>query len=359
MDFEKVVLSSGDLTTSTFNGMAVDPTNPAHAWVTAHVYQDGFVAKISNDGKSLLWSTFYGGSNWEDVQAVIIDGAGNVWIAGSTASEDLPGLDGPQPPSGPPASTLFLAEISDATAACSWQLDPQTAFSPASGGVVNLAVTAPSGCAWTTTPTYTWISTAHSPAGTGSATIAAAVSANNTSATRTGSITLGGQTFTINQPSSSCQYSVDNTSFVLLSSGGQVVVNVTAGTGCPWSVLPDGLTVVSGASGTGNGAVTFSAQANGGLAGVTFQPQIGPVSVTITVAEDCTYSLSTLTLDGSATESMIAVTPSNAACMWSPSTSSIWLSVARNNSWPSQRPPQTGPALREQQMSPSARKHSR
>jgi hypothetical protein len=319
--------ATGDLTASTFNALAVDPTNPAHAWVVANVYADGFVAKISNDGKTLLWSTFYGGSNTEDVHGVVVDGSGNAWIGGSTLSIDLPLTTGLPQATGPYQSVLMLAEISDATAACSYYLTPGSALSYGAG-IINFALTAPSGCAWTATPTSTWITTVNPSAGTASAPIAAVVSANNTTATRTGTITLGNQSFTITQVSSGCQYSVDNSSFVLPARGGQVTVNLTAGPGCPWSVVPGSLAVVSGASGTGNGPVTLSAPANSGMDAVSYTANVGPTPVKVTVAEDCTYSLSPLTFDGSLTNFIVALTPSNAACIWSVSTTSAWLTVS-------------------------------
>jgi beta-propeller repeat-containing protein len=54
---------------------------------------DGFVAKLDltksgQDG--LLWSTFLGGSDRDNASAVALDSAGNVYVAGTTASTDFP-----------------------------------------------------------------------------------------------------------------------------------------------------------------------------------------------------------------------------------------------------------------------------
>ncbi|MGD0620159.1 MAG: hypothetical protein ABSB67_21170, partial [Bryobacteraceae bacterium] len=316
--------ASGNLTTSQFDTMAVDPTNPAHAWVAPIILRHGFVAKVTNDGKTLVWSTFYGGSNSEDVRGVIVDLSGNTWIAGSSSSIDLPLTTGLEPTQQQDFQVLFLAEISDATAACSYYPTPPSVVSYGAG-IVNFGLTSPSGCTWTATPSDPWIAPVNPSAGAASATIAAVLAANNTNATRTGTITVGTQAFTITQAPSSCQYSLDNSSFVLPSSGGLVTVNVTAGTGCPWSVVPGGLTVVSGGGATGNGSVTLSAPANGGMKGVSFTALVGPITITVTVAENCTYSLAPLTFDGSLTSLTIGVTPSNAACIWTASTSAAWL----------------------------------
>lgn len=52
-------------------------------------YADGFLAKFSPTG-SLLWSTFVGGSDSDAVTAIDCDGAGNLFVAGVTASMDFP-----------------------------------------------------------------------------------------------------------------------------------------------------------------------------------------------------------------------------------------------------------------------------
>lgn len=51
---------------------------------------DAFVAKISPDGRQLLYSTFLGG-DWDDYpRAIAVDGSGNAYVAGSTNSLDFP-----------------------------------------------------------------------------------------------------------------------------------------------------------------------------------------------------------------------------------------------------------------------------
>ena len=54
--------------------------------------QDGFVAKYDHTGK-LLWSTYLGGSDWDGVFGVAVDGNGNVVVTGVTASSDFPITD--------------------------------------------------------------------------------------------------------------------------------------------------------------------------------------------------------------------------------------------------------------------------
>jgi Beta-propeller repeat len=61
--------------------------------------QDGFLAKISNTGNILRFSTYLGGSGGstgapEEVNAVAIDTLGNIFVAGVTSSPNFPGVAG-------------------------------------------------------------------------------------------------------------------------------------------------------------------------------------------------------------------------------------------------------------------------
>jgi gliding motility-associated-like protein len=49
----------------------------------------GFIAKFSNTG-SLLWSTSYGGSNSDNINAIALDMNNNLYLTGNTFSTDLP-----------------------------------------------------------------------------------------------------------------------------------------------------------------------------------------------------------------------------------------------------------------------------
>jgi len=51
---------------------------------------DGFVAVFSAAGNSLVTSTFIGGSMWDGVSNLVLDGKGYVYICGTTRSSDFP-----------------------------------------------------------------------------------------------------------------------------------------------------------------------------------------------------------------------------------------------------------------------------
>lgn len=51
---------------------------------------DAFVAKLSPDGKEIVWATFLGGNENDNATALAVDGQGNVYVGGTTASADFP-----------------------------------------------------------------------------------------------------------------------------------------------------------------------------------------------------------------------------------------------------------------------------
>ena len=52
--------------------------------------QDAFIAKFSVDGSSLIFSTYLGGSDREFGDAIVTDNGGNIYVTGATQSADLP-----------------------------------------------------------------------------------------------------------------------------------------------------------------------------------------------------------------------------------------------------------------------------
>ncbi len=131
------------------------------------------------------------------------------------------------------------------TPSCSFTITPLNASFSASGGSGNVAITTQTGCNWSTSANISWITVA-SGSGSGSGTMAYTV-ASNTGASRTASLTIAGNVFTVAQAGMS--------SYVITASAG------TGGTISP----SGGVSVQSGAN------QTFSITPNSGyrIAGVT------------------------------------------------------------------------------------------
>ena len=65
-------------------------TSTSTAYALAPTTSDAFVAEYQPDGKTPIFASYFGGTDNDTGNAIAIDNAGNVWIAGSTASNDLP-----------------------------------------------------------------------------------------------------------------------------------------------------------------------------------------------------------------------------------------------------------------------------
>jgi hypothetical protein len=53
---------------------------------------DAFVAKFSSGGNSLLYSTFLGGNNWDNADGIAVDASGSAYVTGYTTSTNFPTL---------------------------------------------------------------------------------------------------------------------------------------------------------------------------------------------------------------------------------------------------------------------------
>ncbi|MBF0339293.1 MAG: VCBS repeat-containing protein, partial [Nitrospirae bacterium] len=142
-------------------------------------------------------------------------------------------------------------------------------------------------CQWTATSGVDWITVTSGSAVTGSGVVSYSVAAN-TGPLRTGTITIGGQTFTVNQ-AGVCKYTLTPTSKQIGGSGGTDSVNVTAASACSWSAISNDtwITITSGSSGSGNGSVYYSVDAN---------PTANTRTGTLTIA-DQTFTVTQLGVD--------------------------------------------------------------
>jgi serine protease AprX len=92
------------------------------------------------------------------------------------------------------------AAVDAATVNCTYQIAPTNAAATASGGpgALAIAITAGAGCAWTAASNANWLTITATPHGSGNGSITYSV-ALNSGAARTGTLTVAGQTFTVNQ----------------------------------------------------------------------------------------------------------------------------------------------------------------
>jgi len=85
-------------------------------------------------------------------------------------------------------------------APCTFTISPTSATISVSGGTGDVKVTASNGaCAWTATSGTAWITITSGAPDTGNGTVKYSVAANQTMQARIGTLTVAGQTFTVNQ----------------------------------------------------------------------------------------------------------------------------------------------------------------
>jgi YVTN family beta-propeller protein len=223
-----------------------------------------------------------------------------------------------------------------ATPACSYAISPGNASFSSTGGTGSVSVKAAATCPWSATSQVNWANITAGGSGSGNGTVSYTVAANLTPNAQTGSLTIGGQTFTIAESGAACSYALSSTGAMLGSSGGAGTVVVTAPSGCLWAAAANAgfLSVTSGGSGDGNGSVSYLATANSGTAG-----QSGTLTIagqTFSVAEAgiaCSYSLSSAgaSLTSFGGSGAITVTAPS-GCGWSAAANAGFLSVTSGGS---------------------------
>ncbi len=56
-------------------------------------YSDAFISKLNSSGNGLIYSTYLGGNDYEGGQGISVDKAGNVYVTGTTYSQNFPTLN--------------------------------------------------------------------------------------------------------------------------------------------------------------------------------------------------------------------------------------------------------------------------
>jgi len=168
---------------------------------------------------------------------------------------------------------------------CTAAVSPDTIAASAAGGPQNVQLTTGADCAWTSTSNAPWISIANGASGTGNGAVQLAIAAN-TGPARTGTATIAAKPVTVNQESG-CTFAIAPSDQTVPQAGGTGSVTVTTGDGCTWTAVSAvaWITVTSGASGAGGGAVQFTVDANTTGAARTGTITIGGQVFSVTQAE--------------------------------------------------------------------------
>jgi hypothetical protein len=280
--------------------------------------------------------------------------AGGVVTVGVTTAANCPwtvsssdpwiGVSGPSSFTGPGTATFNVAAVAGAArtgtvvvagqsvaisqgGGCAFAISPESASIPSAGGSGRVTVATGDGCAWTAASTVPWIQITDGASRTGNGEVAYQVAP--TTGTRSGTMTIAGRTFTVNQSVTACAFSLSSNAATVPASGGIGTVVVNTSPECGWTASSSApwLTITSGTSGTGTGTVAFFATAlSSGSRTATLT--IGGQTFTVAQAVSCTFAIApeVINADAAGGSTQVAVT-APAGCAWTTSKDVGWLSL--------------------------------
>jgi uncharacterized repeat protein (TIGR03803 family) len=224
------------------------------------------------------------------------NGTVNYSVAANTSTNDLTGTM-------TIAGQTFTVTESGTTSSggCTYTLSATNAALAAAGGSDSVTVITSNGCAWTAASNDpSFITIASGSSGSGNGTVHYTVAANTNSSEQVGTMTIAGQTFTVTESgttsSGGCTFTLSATTVTLPAKGGAKNVKVKAkGTSCLWTAVSndDFITIIAGASSSGNGTVDYSVSGNTSTTARSGTITIAGETFTVNqAAGGCTYKLS-------------------------------------------------------------------
>ncbi|MGD1020568.1 MAG: protease pro-enzyme activation domain-containing protein [Verrucomicrobiia bacterium] len=182
--------------------------------------------------------------------------------------------------------TFNVTVAQGGTNACLFTLKPTSITLPAKGGSKQVGVNAQgTDCSWTAVSHDPFITITSVTNGMGNGKVVYTVPGNTNTGTLTGTMTIAGQTFTVNQAAGGCTFSLSPKSAKYSFAGGSEIVKVKANfSDCAWTaVSTDSFVTINGrASGVGNGTFSYTVAGNTNTAPLNGTITIGGDTFTIT-----------------------------------------------------------------------------
>jgi hypothetical protein len=159
----KLNVAGSDLVYSTYlggsgedfaNDMAIDPAGNSYATgftyssdlpTTPDAFQttyggggDAFVSKLSAAGSALLYSTYTGGSDYDEAWGIAVDASGNAYVTGDASSTNFPATSGAFQTTYGGGSDAFVAKVSPVNAPALALTPSSLSFAPQAVGTTSL-----------------------------------------------------------------------------------------------------------------------------------------------------------------------------------------------------------------------------
>lgn len=193
---------------------------------------------------------------------------------------------------------LASCDSNPAQPTCTFALSATSMTMSAAGGAGSVSVTTGNQCAWTASSGAAWITATGGTSATGSGAFTFSVAALSGTASRSGTLTVAGQTVTVTQQGAACTYTLLPPTRTVDAAGATASFDVNTDATCSWTAASTAswLSVVSGGSGSGNATVTYRAAANPDAATRTGSINVGGSSHVVTQmgAAACTVDLNKL-----------------------------------------------------------------
>jgi len=243
------------------------------------------------------------------------------------------------------AGTLTVAgqtvSVTQQGAACAYTLIPPARTVEAAGATAAFDVTTDASCSWTAAATAPWLSILSGGSGSGNATVSYRVAANPETATRTGSINVGGSSHVVTQTgAASCTVELSKVGDTFPTGGGTGTFDVSAASTCAWAAVSNvawaRVTDPADGAGTGSRRVAYAVDANPNAGPRSGTISVGGRTFTITQAgtTSCDYSVAPVDfrecLRGGF-ERPVTVSTS-AGCGWTAASTASWLTISSGQS---------------------------
>ena len=214
-------------------------------------------------------------------------------------------------------------------APCAYRLSPTNRIHGAGAASNSVGIVTQSYCPWTVVNTNSWITITTGLNGAGSTNLGYVVAANPAFSERTGAVVVAGQVLTLIQSGATCDYSLSPTDRTHGFGAATNSINVTADARCAWTVVNTNswVSILSGATGTGPGIVTYSVVSNGAFADRTGTVIIAGLPFTLSQNGLSCFDLSpsARTHGYSGSSGIISVT-SISNCQWTVVNTNPWVS---------------------------------
>jgi trimeric autotransporter adhesin len=231
------------------------------------------------------------------------------------------------------AGRSYTVNQAAVSAPCTYTIAPTSVSPPRDGGSTFVDVTTQSGCAWTAVSNDAWIVVTGGASGNGNGRVDMTIGANP-NGPRTGTVTIAGQPFTVQQAARPCAYTIAPTTFSAPVPGGAVEVAVTTDATCGWTAVSQApwIAIRIGATGTGSGHVVIDIAANTAAARTGTVDIAGQV-FTVTQGAPCSFTFTppSLTIPAAGATTTVDVL-SASTCSWTAVSQVPWITVTRGAS---------------------------